>query len=139
MAKPQMKSAAETAISVIFFILVSLALLSPLWVFKDLLFPFITSKAFAFRIFIELALPCYVYLLVRRRDYRPSWKNPLVLAMLGFLLFSFIASFAGVNQNRSLWGNFERMGGAYYVAHLTLLAMYVMMLGQIEQPSDDKT
>ncbi len=131
MAKPQIRSSAETVVSAIFFIFVTLALLSPLWVFKDLLFPFITSKAFTFRAFVELALPFYVYLLIRRKDCRPSWKNPLVLAMLAFWLIGFITAFTGVNQNRSLWGNFERMGGAYYVAHLTLLAMYVVMLAQI--------
>ncbi len=113
------------------FIFVALSLLSPLWVFKDLLFPFITSKAFAFRAFIELAFPVYVYLLIKRPDYRPSWKNPLLLAMLAFLAVTFIASFTGVNVTRSLWGNFERMGGAYYLAHLVLLSMYIIILAQI--------
>lgn len=131
MAKTVVRSAADNFVIAIFFILVSLALLSPLWVFKDLLFPFITSKAFMFRAFVEAALPFYVFLLVKRKDFRPSWRNPLLLAMGAFLLFNFAASLTGVNQNRSLWGNFERMGGTYYLAHLMLLAMYVVLLAQI--------
>ena len=131
MAKTNIRPVSENIVIWIFFLLVSLSLLSPLWVFKDLLFPFITSKAFAFRIFIELALPFYVYLLVIKKEYRPQWRNPLIIFMLAFLAISFITSFTGVNVTRSLWGNFERMGGAYYLAHLVLLTLYVVLLAQI--------
>jgi O-antigen ligase len=131
MAKTNYQSTGEKAVIFIFQALVFLSLLSPLWVFKDLLFPFITSKAFSFRIFIELAFPFYLYLLVIRPGNRPNRKNPLVLAMLAFLVLNFISAFLGVNTNRSLWGNFERMGGAYYLLHLTLLAFYILLLSQM--------
>lgn len=109
---------------------VCLALLSPLWVFKDLLFPFITSKAFSFRIFIELGLPFYVYLLATKPELRPAWKNPVLISMFVFLTLYFISALFGVNVTRSLWGNFERMGGIYYILHLTLLAFYMALLGK---------
>jgi O-antigen ligase/tetratricopeptide (TPR) repeat protein len=131
MAKTNYQSAGEKAVIVIFQILVFLSLLSPLWVFKDLLFPFITSKAFTFRVFVELALPFYLYLLVVRPSNRPNWKNPLVLATLAFLALNFVSTFLGVNQTRSLWGNFERMGGAYYLTHLVLLSFYILLLSQM--------
>ena len=50
---------------VVFALLAGLALLTPFWVFKDLLFPYITSKAYFLRITVELALPFYVYLVLR--------------------------------------------------------------------------
>ena len=131
MAKTNYKTTGDKVVIVFFFIFVSLALLSPLWVFRDLLFPYITSKAFPFRAFVELAFPFYVYLAVSHSEYRPNWKNPLVWAALGFVAANAVSTFVGVNPNRSFWGNFERMGGTYYILHLTLLALYVTCLARI--------
>jgi len=110
--------------------LTSLSLLATALVSKDLLFPFITTKAFFFRVVLEMGLPFYVYLLLSSRDLRPNLKNPLNLFVLVFLLVNFISALVGVNLFRSMWGNFERMGGAYYLAHLCLLYFYVQVLGQ---------
>lgn len=118
---------------IIFFSLVALSLLAPLWVFKDLLFPFVTSKAFYFRVLIELALPFYIYLVLSAPALRPNLKQPLNVLALVFLLINIITSFTGINISRSLWGNFERMGGSYYIAHLTLLYFYVVLLGQASE------
>src|ERR1035438_10246762 len=75
MAKTVYQSNTTKVAGVIFFVLVCLSLLAPLWVFKDLLFPYVTSKAFYFRICLELALPFYVYLLLVRPELRPKWKR----------------------------------------------------------------
>ncbi len=110
--------------------LVLLSLLTPFWVFSPLQFPYVTSKAFYFRIVMELALPFYLGLIYQYPKLRPKLRNPLNIAVLAFLLIAIIASFSGVNVSRSLWGNFERMGGAYYLAHLVGLYFYVQLLGQ---------
>ncbi len=115
----------------VFFILVVLSLTASWWVFKDLLFPYVTSKAFFFRICIELALPLYLYLLLDNKNLRPNLKNPLHLSVLAFFVVNIISAFSGVDVIRSLWGNFERMGGAFYLGHLTLLYFYVVAIGQI--------
>ena len=115
----------------VFVLLVFSALLTPFWVFKDLLFPFVTSKAFYLRIVVELALPFYVYLVLRYKEYRPSLRNPLSISVLAFLFINFIAAIFGANVLRSFWGNFERMGGVFYTAHLVLLYFYVLLFGQI--------
>lgn len=112
------------------FALVCLVCLSPLFVFNDLLFPFVTSKAFFFRIFVELALPFYLYLIWLRKDLRISWKNPIFVAVVSFLSFGFVSAFVGVNTFNSIWGNFERMGGVYYLAHLGALFLYVILLAK---------
>lgn len=114
----------------VFFGLNFLSLLTPFWVFGQLQFPYITGKAFFFRIAMELALPCYLILLLTDRKLRPRLSLPLNLAVIVFLLVNFTSAFLGVNVARSLWGNFERMGGAYYLAHLVLLYFYVQLLGQ---------
>ena len=109
---------------------VFLSLLTPFWVFSHLQFPYVTSKAFYFRICMEVALPFYLYLIVAYKQYRPKLKNPLNIAVLAFLVISIASALTGVNVIRSLWGNFERMGGAYYLAHLVLLYFYIQALGQ---------
>jgi O-antigen ligase/cytochrome c-type biogenesis protein CcmH/NrfG len=115
----------------VFIGLVILALLTPFWVFRDLLFPFVTSKAFYLRILVELALPFYVFLLLRFPEVRPSFKNPLTISVTAFFLLNLLSGFFGVNVLRSIWGNYERMGGAFYLGHLVLLYFYVLMIGQI--------
>ncbi len=118
-------------IKYLFFVLVCLSLTAALWVSKDLLFPFVTTKAFFFRICIELAFPLYLFFIISDRSLRPNLKNPLTISILVFLLINFVSSFAGVDLIRSLWGNFERMGGTYYLAHLTALYFYILVLGQM--------
>jgi O-antigen ligase len=118
-------------VSFVFVSLVIVTLLTPFWVFKDLLFPFVTSKAFYLRILVELTLPFYLYLFLRYPQYRPSFKNPVSISILAFFLFNLISGFFGVNPLRSIWGNFERMGGVFYLAHLSLLYFYLVMIGQM--------
>lgn len=114
-----------------FVFLVLLALFTPFLMFKDFFFPYVTSKAFYFRVVTELALPLYLYLIIAQKSYRPRLKNPLVIFAGLFLVLSLISAFAGVNVSRGIWGNFERMGGVFYLAHLTLLFLYVQILGQL--------
>ena len=115
----------------LFYFFVFLILLTPFMVFRDLLFPYVTSKAFYFRILVELALPFYVYLILSTPSWRPKLKNPLTISVLAFLLFNLLAAFFGVNTLKSIWGNFERMGGVFYLAHLVLLYFYVLLIGQM--------
>lgn len=109
----------------------AVCLLAPWLVFKNLLFPFITSKALFFRLVVELSFPLYVFLVLTRRKLRPALNNPLSLSLLAFVLISLLSALAGVNVARSLWGNFERMGGAFYLATLVALYFYVVLLGQL--------
>lgn len=113
-----------------FFTLLLVSLLTPFWVFTQLQFPFITSKAFFFRICVELALPFYLYLVISDKNLRPNLKNPFNLSILGFLIVSLISAIFGLNVYRSLWGNFERMGGIYYLAHLVAVFFYLLLLGK---------
>src|SRR6266404_8528468 len=96
------------AVKNIFFALVCLSVTAALWVSREFLFPYVTSKAFFFRIAIELALPFYLFLVVSDKSLRPSLKNPLNLSVLAFVAVNFLSAFSAVSVVRGLFGNFER-------------------------------
>ncbi len=101
-----------------------LLLLTPLIVSRDLFFPFITGKAFFFRLIIEVLLGLWLFLAWREPAYRPR-KSWITLAIVGLVLISTLATIFGENPYRSFWSNFERMDGL--VNYLHLLAYFLIM------------
>jgi O-antigen ligase len=91
--------------------------LTPLVVSSSLFFPFITGKAFFFRILVEVAFGAWLVLALVDRRYRPrfSWIEVSVLAFVGWM---FIANLFAVNVEKAFWSNFERMEGWILLAHL---------------------
>lgn len=90
---------------------------TPLVVTKSLFFPFITGKAFFFRLIIEIIFACYVILAIRDSAYRPKFSWILgSLAM--FLVFIGIADLFAVNPHKAFWSNYERMEGFVAILHL---------------------
>ncbi|MFH0856571.1 MAG: O-antigen ligase family protein [bacterium] len=94
-----------------------LTLLTPLLVFKTLLFPFITSKAFYFRIIIEILFVIYILFILQYRNYMPK-KKAIAIALIIFTAVLVFTSFTGVDFNLSFWGDIERMEGVFGFAHL---------------------
>lgn len=90
---------------------------APLIVANHFFFPFITGKAFYFRIVVEIAVGAWVVLAILDRAYRPrfSWIGAIVLA---FVLWMFVADVFAVNTLKAFWSNFERMEGWVLLAHL---------------------
>ena len=123
---PPPRSIAERS----FIALVCVTMLTPLVVFNHLL-SFSAPKAFFFRILVEVTLPLYCYLLLTTERYRPNLKNPLTICLLAFLAVNLVSTFAGENILRSVWGNFERMGGSFNLAHLILFYLYLVSLAQM--------
>ncbi|MDE2188664.1 MAG: O-antigen ligase family protein [Patescibacteria group bacterium] len=111
--------------SVIFLLfLVPLFPLIPLptgwWPFSfsnQLFFPFITGKAYVFRILVELAFFLWIALAYRDRQYAPKWNWMTVLVTV-FALATLVADLFGMNPIRSLWSNNERMEGWLEIIHL---------------------
>ncbi|HUQ30373.1 MAG TPA: O-antigen ligase family protein [Candidatus Paceibacterota bacterium] len=91
--------------------------LTPLIVANSFFFPFITGKAFYFRIMVEIATAAWAVLAVLDKAYRPrfSWIGATVL---GFVVWMFIADVFAVNTLKAFWSNFERMEGWVLVIHL---------------------
>lgn len=105
-------------------ILLGLCLLTPLFFASSLVFPFTPAKVFSFRILVEIAAALYFYLALKNPALRPK-KTALNLAVLVFLAATLISGFAGIDPYLSFWGNAERMGGFFTLAHL---ALYFLML-----------
>src|SRR3989338_1717974 len=91
----------------------------PLVVVNNLFFPFITGKAFVFRILVMIAAGAWLILALRDPDYRPknSW---LIKALVAFLIIIGLADIFSANPSKSFWSNFERMEGWVGIFHLFL-------------------
>ncbi len=96
----------------------------PLVVASSLFFPFITGKAFIFRLLVEIVFACYLVLAVRDKSYRPkfSW---ILGALVTFLVVMAFADLFAINSFKAFWSNFERMEG--YITLLHLGAYFVVM------------
>ena len=94
-----------------------LVTLAPLIVTNSFFFPFITGKAFFFRIMVEIAFSAWVTLAFLDKEYRPrlSWTGIAVLAFVGWM---FIADLFAINVSKAFWSNFERMEGWVLLIHL---------------------
>ena len=91
--------------------------LTPLLVADSFFFPFITGKAFYFRILVEIAIAAWAVLALLDKECRPrfSWVGLVVLA---FVLWMFIADAFAPNAAKAFWSNFERMEGWVWLIHL---------------------
>ncbi len=96
----------------------------PLYVANSMFFPFITGKAFAFRIIVEIIFALWIALMLYDKRYAPkfSW---LSLAVTFFMIVALITDLLGMNPLRSIWSNFERMEGWVMIVHLWAYFMAV--------------
>lgn len=99
----------------------------PLYIADGMYFPFITGKAFAFRLLVEVALAGYVLLALMDARYRPKFSWTLVLYGLLTVWMAFANSFA-VNVHKAFWSNFERMDGFVALVHVFL---FFVILGSV--------
>lgn len=91
--------------------------LTPLIVVNGYFFPFISGKAFYFRILVEIAVVAWAVLAAFDAAYRPrfSWISA---AAIGFVAWMFIADVSAINTAKAFWSNFERMEGWVLLIHL---------------------
>ncbi|TAL48881.1 tetratricopeptide repeat protein [Patescibacteria group bacterium] len=95
----------------------------PFLVTGPLLFPFITGKAFAFRIIVEVIFVVWLTLALRDGSFRPK-RSWLIAAFALFVVVVGLADLFGVAPYKSFWSNYERMEG--YVTILHLFAYFVV-------------
>ena len=111
------------------------SMLSMFFVFKNLLFPFITSKQISFNLIIEVLLIFWVALIVKYPQYRPK-KSFISLGLLAYFVVLIISSFTGVDFNLSFWGDIERMLGVFHLLHF--LALYFIIITVFRSREDWK-
>ncbi|MFA5184600.1 MAG: O-antigen ligase family protein [Patescibacteria group bacterium] len=94
-------------------------------VFKDLLFPFITSKQLTFNILMELLLAIWLVFIMRYPEYRP--KISYITWGLSAYFLAVLASCAvSVDLGLSFWGDAERMLGVFHLLHF--LIFYLILI-----------
>ena len=92
-------------------------LLSSINFVNNMFFPFITGKAYVFRILVEAAFAVWLVLALFDKNARPK-ISPLLLGVTAFTIVALVADLAGYNPIRSLWSNFERSEGWITIIHL---------------------
>jgi len=102
-----------------------LSFLSVFLVFKNLLFPFITSKQIFFNVLVEILMVFWLALVIKYPEIRPkkSWITSGLAAFFGALL---ISSIFGVDFNLSFWGDIERMLGWFHIFHFFLFYLIII-------------
>ena len=89
-----------------------------------LAFPFVTGKAFIFRIIIELLAGIWILLLIADKKYRPR-LNWLTGSVLAFVIIICLADIFGANPLKSFMGTFERMDGFINLIHMVVYFIIV--------------
>lgn len=90
---------------------------TPLIVAYPFFFPFITGKAFYFRILIEVAFSAWIVLSLIDKQFRPRISY-VSISVVAFVVWMFIADAFAPNAAKAFWSNFERMEGWILLAHL---------------------
>lgn len=96
----------------------------PFLVFSSFFFPFITSKAFSWRIIVEIVFAAWILLALLDAEYRPK-RSLILYAILGFLAVIGLADILGVEPIKSFWSNFERMEGYITILHLGMFFIVI--------------
>lgn len=89
----------------------------PFFVSSSFFFPFITTKAFAFRVIVEIVFAAWLILAALEPEYRLR-KSLLLYSLATFLAIIGLADIFGVAPVKSFWSNFERMEGYITLIHL---------------------
>lgn len=96
-----------------------------LFVFKGLLFPYITSKQLSFNILIEILFALWLVFVLRYPAYRPR-HNFITWGLLAYFLVILVSCFTGVDFDLSFWGDAERMLGFFHLFHFFLFFLMII-------------
>ena len=106
----------------------------PFLVSSSFFFPFITTKAFTWRIIIEIIFAAWVLLALLDASYRPK-RSIIFYSIFGFLAIIGLADLFGVAPVKSFWSNFERMEGFITLLHL---GMFFLVISSVFKEIDWK-
>ncbi len=105
---------------------------TPLIVVNGYFFPFITGKAFFFRIVVEVAFSAWILLALADKKYRPRMSLVSVV-LVAFVAWMFIADVFAVNPAKAFWSNFERMEGWVTLIHLLMFFVVASTVLRVEK------
>ncbi len=102
------------------------------FVFKNLLFPYITSKQIPFNILIEVLFIFWLTFIIKYPHWNPfkrknkKTKNLITLGLTLFFAVLTITCFTGADFNLSFWGDIERMLGVFHLLHFLVLYFIII-------------
>ena len=93
---------------------------------SQMFFPFISGKNILFRVLVEIALAGWAILALSDSSYRINIKkSPIMIAYGLFMIVLLLADIFGVDREKSMWSNFERMEG--FVGHIHFFAYFFVL------------
>lgn len=107
--------------------LIYVLLLVPFIVSNTMFFPYITGKAFTFRIVTEIIFGLWLILAIKFKEFRPKFSWIFAAAGI-FTLVLLVADLNAVAPHKAFWSNFERMEGWVTIIHLFA---YLLVLGSM--------
>ena len=106
----------------------------PFLVSSAFFFPFITTKAFTWRILVEIIFAAWLILALLDTAYRPK-RSLILYSIFIFLGIIGLADILGVAPIKSFWSNFERMEGFITLLHL---GMFFIVISSVFKEVDWK-
>lgn len=85
-----------------------------------ILFPFVSTRTVIFRVLVDIALCALLYLMAFSESRPTRQRDYFLFALLAFTGASLVSSVVGPSPMRSLFGDFERMGGVWALLHYLL-------------------
>jgi len=104
---------------------IALSLMAILFVFKELLFPYITSKQLPFNIIMEFLFVIWLVFIMRYPKYRPK-KNLITYGLVVYFLAILASCVVSVDFNLSFWGDAERMLGFFHLVHFLIFYLIII-------------
>lgn len=102
---------------------------------SGLFFPFISGKNLLFRFFVEIAFAGWAVLALYDSSYRINIKkSPIMIAYGLFIIVLLLADIFGVDREKSMWSNFERMEG--FVGHIHFFAYFFVLTVMVRTLAD---
>ncbi|MFA5163157.1 MAG: O-antigen ligase family protein [Patescibacteria group bacterium] len=114
---------------------VFLSLLTVFLVFRNLLFPYITSKQLVLNILMEFLLAITLVFWWKFPSYRPK-KSWITWGLISYFIAIIASLFVTIDFNLSFWGDAERMLGLFHLFHFLIL--YFIIITAFREKKDWK-
>ena len=106
-------------------LLLSVIAIVPFLKTNSLYFPYVSGKVYVFRLLVALAFFFWAWLILKEKEYRPGFKNILLISLVLFFLSQVLVSFFGVDSLLSFFSTIERGEG---VLQYGFWVLYFLML-----------
>lgn len=114
-------------------LLLSVVAIVPFLKTNSLYFPYVSGKVYIFRLLVMLAFFFWVWLLLKNKEYKPNFKNILIISLVLFFLAQAISSFFGVDPLLSFFSTIERGDGVLQYGFWLLYFLILISVFRKEQ------